>query len=377
MKKALLTTTALVALSGAAFADSVAAVADGGKSHHVHKPTVVWHGNANLRLNAPLIVESTTTTRTEAVGAGGVVTFTDTTTTSTNKSDIKILSDVDLDVEMTSVGAYTAKISADISGGSAAALGANATITVATPTGWSISVGTNDAAGGAGGGADASDMYADIDHMSNVGADEDSSDWYVKVPFGGWTVAASGERDQTVAGAAEKTSIGLSGAVGGLKITAGGMHKSGGASVETSLMGATVTVAMASIHNGTKANQESGVQVKIPLGGMDLTVNSTTTAGSNNWGASVSTKVGAYAITAGTDSDQDSQFSLKGPLGPVTLHVDWDSSDSALTKATDATIEAGVTYAVPGTNGTTISASYSNDDDDFDAGTQVKMAFSF
>ena len=45
--------------------------------------------------------------------------------------------------------------------------------------------------------------------------------------------------------------------------------------------------------------------------------------------------------------------------------------------ANDATVEAGVTYTVPGTKGTTISASYSNDDDDFDAGTQVKMAFSF
>jgi hypothetical protein len=64
-------------------------------------------------------------------------------------------------------------------------------------------------------------------------------------------------------------------------------------------------------------------------------------------------------------------------MGPVTLHVDWDSSDAALTTATDATIEAGVTYAVPGTNGTTVSASYSNADDDFSPGTQVKMAFKF
>ena len=39
------------------------------------------------------------------------------------------------------------------------------------------------------------------------------------------------------------------------------------------------------------------------------------------------------------------------------------------TIAEDATVEAGVTYAVPGTKGTTISASYSNDpdEDNFDA----------
>ena len=64
-------------------------------------------------------------------------------------------------------------------------------------------------------------------------------------------------------------------------------------------------------------------------------------------------------------------------MGPVTFVLDYDSSDPATTSANDATIEAGVTYAVPGTTGTTISASYSNDDDDFDNGTQVKMAFSF
>jgi len=142
-------------------------------------------------------------------------------------------------------------------------------------------------------------------------------------------------------------------------------------------MGATVKVAMASIHNGTKAVSETGVQVDIPLGGMSLSVNSTQTDGNNNWGASVSTTVAGFAISAGTDSDTDSQFKIAGPMGPVALHIDWDSSDSALTTATDATIEAGVTYAVPGTTGTTISASYSNDDDDFDAGTQVKMAFKF
>ncbi len=349
MKKALLTTTALVALSGAAFADSIDAVVAGGTSHHTHSAaTIEFHGDANIKYNVPLSL-------------GG------------NSTDGVVSSDVDLDVTMSSPGAYSATISYGMEGNAIA----GATVTATTPL-FNVSVGATDARGGANGGADASDLYADIDHMTGIGSDEDSSDWYLSLPnFGGWTVAASGKADMSTTTNKNLTSIGLTGSVGGLSITAGGMHKSGGASVSTSLMGATVKVAMASIHNGTKGVSESGVQVDIPLGGMSLSVNSTQTDGNNNWGASVSTTVAGYSISAGTDSDQDSQFKIAGPMGPVNLHIDWDSSDSALTTATDATIEAGVTYSVPGTKGTSISASYSNDDDDFDAGTQVKMAFKF
>ena len=115
----------------------------------------------------------------------------------------------------------------------------------------------------------------------------------------------------------------------------------------------------------------------MPLGGMNFTVNSTTTDGTNNWGASVLQLLSGLTVSVGTDSDEDNQFKVTGPMGPVALHLEYDSDDPALTLANDATVEAGVTYAVPGTKGTTISASYSNDDDDFDAGTQVKMAFKF
>ena len=282
---------------------------------------------------------------------------------------------------MTSPGAYSATISAGIEGGALEKLGPNATVTVTTPM-FNVSVGTDDAAGGAGGGADASDLYADIDHMTGIGTDEDSSDWYVSLPnFGGFTIAASGEKDMSTTAAKNKTSIGLTGSVGGLSITAGGMHKDAGISVATSLMGATVKVAAASIYNATKNKnvQEQGVQVDMPLGGMNLSVNSTTTDGTNNWGASISTTVAGFAVSAGTDSDEDNQFAISGPMGPVTLVIDYDSSDSTETSAKDATVEAGVTYAVPGTTGTTISASYSNDtdEDNFDLGTQVKMAFKF
>jgi hypothetical protein len=359
MKKALLTTTALVALNGAAFASSIdTPVNSASSTHHTHSAaTIVWSGDANIKYNVPLKA-------TAGQSVDGVV-----------------ASDVDLDVTMTSAGSYSATISAGIEGGAQEKLGPNATVTVTTPM-FNVSVGTDDAAGGAGGGADASDLYADIDHMTGIGTDEDSSDWYVSLPnFGGWTVAASGEKDMSTTAAKNKTSIGLKGTVGGLSITAGGMHKDAGVSVSTSLMGATVKVAAASIFSATKNKnvQEQGVQVDMPLGGMNLSVNSTTTDGTNNWGASISTTVSGLTVSAGTDSDEDNQFKITGPLGPVTFVLDYDSSDPATTSAADATIEAGVTYAVPGTTGTTISASYSNDpdEDNFDNGTQVKMAFKF
>jgi hypothetical protein len=359
MKKALLTTTALVALNGAAFASSIdTPVNSASSTHHTHSAaTIVWSGDANIKYNVPLKA-------TAGQSVDGVV-----------------ASDVDLDVTMTSAGSYSATISAGIEGGAQEKLGPNATVTVTTPM-FNVSVGTDDAAGGAGGGADASDLYADIDHMTGIGTDEDSSDWYISLPnFGGWTVAASGEKDMSTTAAKNKTSIGLKGTVGGLSITAGGMHKDAGVSVSTSLMGATVKVAAASIFNATKNKnvQEQGVQVDMPLGGMNFSVNSTTTDGTNNWGASVSTTVSGFTVSAGTDSDEDNQFKITGPLGPVTLVIDYDSTDPTTTSAKDATIEAGVTYAVPGTTGTTISASYSNDvdEDNFDMGTQVKMAFKF
>ena len=349
MKKALLTTTALVALSGAAFADSVAVV-NGGTSHHTHSPTVVFHGTANINYTVPL----------KAVAGPA--------------PEGAVASDVDLDVTMTSLGAYSATITYGMEGNNIA----GATVTVTTPLA-NISVGVDDARGGGEAGADASDLYSDIDRMSSVGTDEDSSDWYVSLPLAGWNFALSGDNSQATTANKENTSIGLTGSVGGLSITAGGKNKSGGVSVSTNLMGATVKAAMGSIRPAGAASNvsETGFEVSMPLGGMTVTVNSTTVDSTNHWGASVSTTLNGMAISVGTDSEEENTFKLTGPMGPVALHLEYDSDDSALTLANDATVEAGVTYTVPGTKGTTISASYSNDDDDFDAGTQVKMAFSF
>jgi hypothetical protein len=351
MKKALMTTTALVALSGAAFASSDNGNnADPSKSHHSHvATTVVFTGDANIKYNVPLKATAGQTT---------------------NGS---VKSDVDLDVTMTSPGAYAATVSYGLEGNGIA----GATVSVTSPL-FNVSVGTADARGGANGGAEASDLYTDIDHMTGIGSDEDVSDWYVALPnFGGWTLAASGKANQDTSAEKQTTSLGLKGTVGGITVTAGGKHKDGGVSLSGSVMGATVTVATASIYNGTKNETESGFSVSMPLGGLTVSANSTTVAGKANWGASVATTVSGFAVSAGTDSDSDNQFKIAGPVGPVAVHIEWDSSDSALTAATDTTVEAGVTYAVPGTTGTSISASYSNDDDDFDAGTQLKMAFKF
>jgi len=354
MKKALLTTTALVALSGAAFADSVA-VRNGGTSHHTHAPTVVFHGEANIKYNIPL----TTATVPDPVGS--------------------IMSDVDLDVTMTSPGQYTATVSYGLEDG---AIG-GATVQVGTPFA-TIYVGQRDANGG----ADASDMFSEVGDMSGIGTDEDNTDWYVKVPFGGWTVAASGyANDAAITGGvraaglqSENTSIGLSGSVGGLSITAGGMGDAGGASVSTNLMGATVTVAAQNTPNAAgSTDQETGLALSIPMGGMTLSLDSTQTATGDHWGASASTTISGVTITVGSGSNENNTFKASGNLtSNVSFLIDYETSKDNLTSdANDPTLEAGVTYSVPGTKGTSISASYSNDDDDFDAGTQIKMAFKF
>ena len=89
MKKALLTTTALVALNSAAFASSIdTPVNSASSTHHTHSAaTIVWTGDANIKYNVPL-----------KSAAGQSV-------------DGVVASDVDLDVTMTSPGAYSATIS--------------------------------------------------------------------------------------------------------------------------------------------------------------------------------------------------------------------------------------------------------------------------
>ena len=56
MKKALLTTTALVALNSAAFASSIdTPVNSASSTHHTHSAaTIVWSGDANIKYNVPL-----------------------------------------------------------------------------------------------------------------------------------------------------------------------------------------------------------------------------------------------------------------------------------------------------------------------------------
>ena len=368
MKKALLTTTALVALSGVASAHSVGENS-GGTSHHTHAPTIVFHGNANINYTIPLKT---------AAGA---------------TPDGTIGSDVDLDVTMTSAGQYSAKITYGLENVNTATGGiGNATLEVGTPFA-TIYVGQRDANGG----ADASDMFSEVGDMSGIGTDEDNTDWYIKLPFGGWTVAASGYANDAIIGSncgenpanalcvrapggqSENTSIGLSGTVGGLTITAGGMGDSGGASVSTNLMGATVKVAAANMMAGGTNTQETGIAVSIPMGGMTLDIDSSTTATGDHWGVSATAPLAGVTVTVGTGSDENNKFKAVGNMSPnVKFHLEYESSTDNLTfDANDPTIEAGVTYTVPGTQGTTITASYSNDDDDFDAGTQVKMAFNF
>ena len=59
MKKALLTTTALVALNSAAFASSIdTPVNSASSTHHTHSAaTIVWSGDANIKYNVYHIIQ--------------------------------------------------------------------------------------------------------------------------------------------------------------------------------------------------------------------------------------------------------------------------------------------------------------------------------
>ena len=160
MKKALLTTTALVALNGAAFASSIdTPVNSASSTHHTHSAaTIVWSGDANIKYNVPLKA-----TAGQSVDGG-------------------VASDVDLDVTMTSAGSYSATISAGIEGGAQEKLGPNATVTVTTPM-FNVSVGTDDAAGGAAGGGGEKIFHESENAMAQAYTKSTNHNAVVPTPF--------------------------------------------------------------------------------------------------------------------------------------------------------------------------------------------------
>jgi hypothetical protein len=308
MKHVLFTTTALVALSGAAMAD------------------VTWSGSASLGYN-----DGT------GVMAEGINT------------------DIDLDVSMSNAGGYSASISAAMEGGGAIT---GEDIAITTPV---VSIHYGEVVEAA------NSAYSDTDGLSGLGSDEfTSADGsgaavLISASTGGMSVGFSD--DATVDGSG--SSFGISGDLGGVSFGIGSKGDDWGISASGSAMGGSISVASEEVV-GTSA---TGVSLTMPLADMSLTVSATD---GDFWGASVSTALAGATISAGTDSNDDTQFGLSTTIaGGFGLAADFD---------TDNGTELALTYAL--SDSATLSVSYNedldeDDDDDYEPGTEAKLAFTF
>jgi hypothetical protein len=305
MKHVLFTTTALVALSGAAMAD------------------VTWSGSASLGYN-----DGT------GVMAEGINT------------------DIDLDVTMSNAGGYSASISAAMEGGGAIT---GEDIAVTTPV---VSINYGEVVEAA------NSAYSDTDGLAGLGSDEFTGSGaavLISASTGGMTVGFSD--DSSVDGSG--SSFGISGDLGGVSFGIGSKGDDWGISASGSAMGGSISVASEEV----ASTSATGVSLTMPLGDMSLTVSATD---GDFWGASVSTALAGATISAGTDSNDDTQFGLSTTIaGGFGLAADFD---------TDNGTELALTYAL--SDSATLSVSYNedldaDDDDDYEPGTEAKLAFTF
>jgi len=283
MKNVLFTTTALVALSGAAMAD------------------VTWSGSASLGYNT-----------------GGAI-------------DEGINTDIGLAVSMSNAGGYTATVSADMEGGDDIT-GSDIDITTPVVT---ISYGEV--------GEAANSAYSDTDGLSGIASDEftgndDGGALLISASTGGMTVGFSD--DATLDGSA--SSFGISGDLGGVSFGIGSKDDDWGISASGSAMGGTVSVASEEI-DGVAG---TGVSVTLPIGDMSMTVSATdgdfwgASVSTSMAGASISagtdsgdstqfglstTIAGGFGLAADFDTDNGTELALSYSLSDsATLTVSYN-----------------------------------------------------
>jgi hypothetical protein len=294
MKHVLFTTTALVALSGAAMAD------------------VTWSGSASLGYNDG---------HQDGTPDG-------------------INGDIDLDVTLSNAGGYTATITANIDSAADETLIIGEDIDITTPVA-SIHFGEVVEA--------ANSAYSDVDGMEGLGSDEftaQGSAVLISASAGGMTVAYS---DDSAMEGGDDSSFGLSGAVGGVSFGIGSKGDDWGISASGSALGGTIAIASEEVDGAS----ETGASVTVPIGDMSVTVSATD---GDDWGASVSTSLAGATISAGTDDDEDNQFSLSTAIaGGFNLAVDFDTSDGSAVGLTyslsdSATLSVSYYEDIPGTD---------------------------
>jgi len=263
-----------------------------------------------------------------------------------------INTDIDLDVTMSNAGGYSASISAAMEGGGAIT---GEDIAITTPV---VSIHYGEVVEAA------NSAYSDTDGLAGLGSDEFTGSGaavLISASTGGMSVGFSD--DATIDGSG--SSFGISGDLGGVSFGIGSKGDDWGISASGSAMGGSISVASEEVV-GTSA---TGVSLTMPLGDMSLTVSATD---GDFWGASVSTALAGATISAGTDSNDDTQFGLSTTIaGGFGLAADFD---------TDNGTELALTYAL--SDSATLSVSYNedldaDDDDDYEPGTEAKLAFTF
>ena len=318
MKHVLFTTTALVALSGAAMAD------------------VTWSGSASLGYNDG---------HKDGTPDG-------------------INGDIDLDVTLSNAGGYTATVTANIDSGAADALVIGEDIDITTPVA-SIHFGEVVEA--------ANSAYSDVDGMAGLGSDEftgSGSAVLISASAGGMTVAYS---DDSAMDGGDASSFGLSGAVGGVSFGIGSKDDDWGISASGSALGGTIAVASEEVDG----ESETGVSVSVPLGEMSVTVSATD---GDDWKAGVSTSLAGASISASINDDEQSEFGLSTAIaGGFTLTVAYESGTDADSEDGNGT-QVALEYALSDSASLTVSYNEdmdADDDDDYDAGTSASLGFKF
>ena len=272
MKRVLFTTTALVALSGAAYAD------------------VNWSGSASLQYND---------------GSNG-------------GPAEGINSTVELGISMSNSGGFTASVAADVEEMNGIT---GADVDITTPIA-SIHYGEVVEA--------ANSAYSETDGLSGIGSDEftaGSSAVLLSASTGGMTVGFSDRR--ALDGSA--SSFGISGSLGGVSFGIGSKDDDYGISASGNALGGTISVASEEVAGVAL----TGVSMTLPLGDLSLTVSladnefwgasvSTTLAGATlsagtdsdeSTQVGISTKIaGGFDLAADFDTDNGTELQLSYSL---------------------------------------------------------------
>ena len=261
MKKLLLTTTALAAMTGAAIAND----------------QITFGGTAYVNYNAD--------------------------------GDASVFdSDASLTATMTNAGNYSATVGIGVG---EAANAPTATVSVSTPMGITVIV---DETGDMN---EASTTYSKVAGMTGVGTTENAA-IQTSLALDMGTISASYTSDLNLD--SDNSSFGASGAMGGLSFTFGSKNEDMGISLSGEALGGTVKVAMEEI--GTNSN--SGISIAIPVSTATVTLNADDTAGVDGWSASVTTDVNGATVTVGTDDAGDTTVDVSAPIaGGATLVADY------------------------------------------------------